>query len=351
MNLFMLIVDCNPGRVLVYTSLLLFSLFLALNLDGVLHWDYWTIFAPLWAWKMSNIFATIMGMYFWWKFSRSRQFKLDAEAYVHNKAMFLSLVSHILLCVFEVLICDKLTSNRLLWVLTFAPFFLLSVISVPICIWAVRHKRCCEIELVCAVNILQALFLALKLDNLITWRWEVVFIPTWITLCIALVGFIYAIVLAAVLLRTREITNLQKRSSVSTVLVYSFTVVPAVIFQVLLTNKLDDNLELSYVAVCLPLYISLATQILRSFTSRGGNPWWCGMRKEFSVFLLEAFPSLTLYGNISCHRPVVCEPERSALPVSTGQANTEPRVKKSSIGGNKLEVKTVVPALIIDAPD
>nr|CAG4651930.1 EOG090X087A [Triops cancriformis] len=347
MNLSTLVVDCNPGRVLVYTSLLLFSVFLALHLDGALEWDYWTIFAPLFAWKISNIFATIVGMYFWWKFSRSR---LDAEAYVHYKAMFLSLVSHLLLLVFEVLLCDKLTSGRLLWVLTFTPFFLLSVISVPHSIWAVRHKRSCEVEVFCAANILQALFLALKLDHFLTWRWEVVFIPIWINLCIALVGVIYAVVLAAVMLRARELSNLQKRASASTVLFYSFTVVPAVIFQVLLTNKLDENLDISYLAVCIPLYVSLITQMLRSFTSRGGNPWWCGMRKELSAFLLEAFPSLTLYGNVSCYPHRNCESENSALPVSTDQRNSDNETK-NCVKSKKTESKTVVPVLIIDVPD
>lgn len=39
-----------------------------------------------------------------------------------------------------------------------------------------------------AVNALQFVFLPLKLDDLVTWSWEVVFVPLWIVLCLSLVG-------------------------------------------------------------------------------------------------------------------------------------------------------------------
>ena len=39
------------------------------------------------------------------------------------------------------------------------------VVSVAVCIWSVRHDRPFELELFCAVNILQFVFLALKLDR------------------------------------------------------------------------------------------------------------------------------------------------------------------------------------------
>ena len=47
----------------------------------------------------------------------------------------------------------------------FVPLVFVSIISIAICIWSVRHDRSFELELFCAVNVLQFIFLALKLDG------------------------------------------------------------------------------------------------------------------------------------------------------------------------------------------
>ena len=54
---------------------------------------------------------------------------------------------------------------RHLWVIVFVPLVFVSIISIAICIWSVRHDRSFELELFCAVNVLQFVFLALKLDR------------------------------------------------------------------------------------------------------------------------------------------------------------------------------------------
>ena len=37
---------------MVFSSLLVFSILYALKLDGILEgWSWWSVFAPLWAWK------------------------------------------------------------------------------------------------------------------------------------------------------------------------------------------------------------------------------------------------------------------------------------------------------------
>ena len=86
---------------------------------------------------------------------------------------------------------SRATSHLLLprhmWILVFVPLVFVSMISIAICVWAVRHDRSFELELFCSVNILQFVFLALKLDGIIPWSWEITFIPLWIVLCISLV--------------------------------------------------------------------------------------------------------------------------------------------------------------------
>lgn len=98
-----------------------------------------------------------------------------------------------------------------------------------------KHDRSFELELFCAVNVLQFIFLALRLDGFITWSWEVVFVPLWALLCLSLVAVLYAIVFAAVLLRTPQINARQRRTSLNSALAYTFLVVPILVFQV--SNK------------------------------------------------------------------------------------------------------------------
>lgn len=150
-----------------------------------------------------------------------------------------------------------------------------------VCIWAVKHDRSFELELFCAVNILQFIFLALRLDGFVTWSWEVVFVPLWALLCLSLVAVLYAIVFAAVLLRTPQINARQRRTSLNSAVAYTFLVVPVLVFQVLLANKLDGDISLNFSTVAAPLLVSHSTLILMSFGSKGGNrcKW-----KEFFFF-------------------------------------------------------------------
>lgn len=117
-------------------------------------------------------------------------FRLEGEAYIHYKSMLISLALHLILLMFELLVCDKLESSRHLWTLVFIPLIFISIVSIAVCIWAVKHDRSFELELFCAVNVLQFIFLALRLDGFISWSWEVVFVPLWIVMCLSLVSFV-----------------------------------------------------------------------------------------------------------------------------------------------------------------
>lgn len=119
---------------------------------------------------------------------RNPHYRLEGDSYIHYKAMLISFSLHLILLMFELLACDRLTSNRPLWVIVFVPMVFGSVASVGACVWSVKHDRPFELELFMAVNALQFVFLPLKLDELIQWSWEVVFVPLWIVLCLSLVG-------------------------------------------------------------------------------------------------------------------------------------------------------------------
>jgi hypothetical protein len=44
-----------------------------------------------------------------------------------------------------------------------------------------------------------------------------------------------------------------------------------ILFKVLLANKLDEDISLSYIGVVSPLFLSYCTLILMSFGAKGGN--------------------------------------------------------------------------------
>lgn len=66
MNLQSLFEDFNPSRFLVYCCLLAFTLLFSLRLDGVISWNYWVVFLPLWIWKFMVIVGAVVGSYVWW---------------------------------------------------------------------------------------------------------------------------------------------------------------------------------------------------------------------------------------------------------------------------------------------
>jgi len=292
--------DFNMSKFVVYSSLLTFSMLFALKRDGILHWSWWSIFIPLFVWKGFAVCGAIIGSIVWW---RRPQNHLNAEEYIQYKAMLISLATHLLLLMFELLVADQLQSDRHYWILVFVPLVFVSLISIPICIWSVRHDRSFELELFCAVNMLQFIFIALKLDAIISWPWEIIFVPTWIVLCISLVGVLYTIIFAGILLRMTEVNAEQRRTSTNSALGYSFLVIPLLVFLVLITNKLDapksDQWISYYFTACAPLFLTFFTLIMASFGSRGGNQYWFGLRKPPCQFLFGICPCLQLFGNIS----------------------------------------------------
>ena len=79
-----------------------------------------------------------VGSYVWWRRPQSR---LNTEEYIQYKAMLISLAVHLLLLMFELLTADNLDARRHMWILVFIPLVSVSIISIAICVWSVRHDR------------------------------------------------------------------------------------------------------------------------------------------------------------------------------------------------------------------
>ncbi|KAH7646248.1 transmembrane protein 185a-like protein [Dermatophagoides farinae] len=397
MNCQKLFQDFNSSKFVVYTSLLIFSILFALRLDQTIMISWWLVFTPLWIWKFLVITGALVGVTVW---ICNPEYRLSESSYTHFKSMLISLSLQLLLLMFELLVCDKLESDRHFWSLAFIPLIFISLLSVAVSVWALKNERDFELELFCSVNVLQFIFIALRLDRFITWSWVVVFVPLWILLCLAIIGVLYALIFAVILFHTPEVSVEQRKASFYTAIAYILVVLPLLVFFVLLSSKLDSkefrangglfgngghfyntgllgeppsttygtfnmihiyshmppnsgpntgvnnnidglsnvvtmatnagqqpfigqthhhnhhqqlkmlstqspffvsaySFDMDYFSIGVPLYFTFSILICMSFSSKGGNLWWFGMRKDFCSFLLILCPCLREYANIS----------------------------------------------------
>ncbi|XP_012945248.2 transmembrane protein 185A [Aplysia californica] len=327
MNLKNLFQDFNPSKFVVFSCLLVFTLLLSLRIDGSVDWSYWLVFLPIWLWKLLVLVGAAVGTSVW---LRNPQYRLEAGSSSQYKGMILSCAEHLGLVMFEVLAVVNLQWASVGWLLVFIPLFVLSFFCIGACIWRVKNDRSCELELFCSVNILQFIFLALRLDDVISWSWVIVFIPVWIVMCVAMIFVLYSVGLAIILLRSPDILSEQRRENVSTAIGYVFFVVPLLVFEV----------RRIYICESLLFY-----------------PGWFGIRKDFCLFLLGACPCLQEYGNISYSlHSNDSESQHQQQHRHGDDAVSDrdlPDIKVKHKGNKDLELpsRAVLPVLSIETPD
>lgn len=312
--------DFNPSKFIVYICFLVFCILFSLRLEGSIQCSYYIIFLPLWIWKVIVIIGCSLGCYVW---LTKPYYRNERDSHTQFRGMIISSSLQMLLLMFELMVCDKLNNNRphVFWLFVFIPLFSISVVSTGLCIWCIRHGRSFELELLCSVNILQFIFLALKLDHFVAWRWVVIFIPAWLVLCISLICLVYAIILSFILIRSSEISADLKRKNITSAIGYTCVFLPLLVFVILLSSKLDSTTTLPYPIISLPLFISLLSCILMTFNSRATNHWWFGTRKDFCTFVLETFPVMQIYANTSYKIPDKHLPNNTARTRNRENAN------------------------------
>jgi hypothetical protein len=215
-----------------------------------------------------------------------------------------------------------------------------SIVSVFFCIWAIKQQndRSFELELFLSVNALQFVFIPLKLDGFLTWSWEIIFVPIWIILCLSLVMMLYSLIFCSILIRTPEMSIVQRKNAINSAL-SNILVLPVLVFQILLAEKLDHGSALPYLVIATPLMLTLFCCLLLSFVSKGqSNKFWFGMRK--SNFILTA---LGEYGNIN-----ITYRNRNQS-VESGQ-NLDVQVQSLEEKSHKKNFP-IMPKFAIDTPD
>lgn len=72
--------------------------------------------------------------------------RAEGETCVEFKAMLIAVGLHVLLLMFEVLVCDRVARGNYFWLLVFMPLFFVSPVSVAACVWGFRHDRSLEVR-------------------------------------------------------------------------------------------------------------------------------------------------------------------------------------------------------------
>lgn len=200
----------------------------------------------------------------------------------------------------------------------------------------------------------------------------------WIIIRTFSTGVLYSVIFCGILLRTPEVSQAQRRSAINSAIGNSLTVIPILVYQVLLADRLDGDLRsIPFTIISIPLFVGLFALVLLSFNSKGGgNKWWFGIRKSFSQFLLSSMPCLQgnpflflfefffkkeisfnnrlflhlEYGNIGYHST-----RNQSVPLdSTAQLDgyEGARCKSKDMLNKKCDqLKPVVPIISIDLPD
>ncbi|PIN98154.1 hypothetical protein AB205_0023380, partial [Aquarana catesbeiana] len=222
------------------------------------------------------------------------------------------------------------------------------------------------LEILCSVNILQFIFIALRLDGIITWPWlvsmffplsfdlsHVVCVPLWILMSFLCLVVLYYIVWSVLFLRSMDVIAEQRRTHITMAVSWMAIVVPLLTFEILLVHRLDDHNLFSYIPIFVPLWLSLITLMATTFGQKGGNHWWFGIRKDFCQFLLEIFPFLREYGNISYDIHHEDSEDADETPVPEPPKIAPMFRKKTGVVITQSPGKYVVPPpkLNIDMPD
>ncbi|GAB5584965.1 transmembrane protein 185A isoform X3 [Prionailurus iriomotensis] len=243
--------------------------------------------------------------------------RAEGETCVEFKAMLIAVGIHLLLLMFEVLVCDRIERGSHFWLLVFMPLFFVSPVSVAACVWGFRHDRSLEARntVFCQHPAVYIHCLKTGQDHPLALAW-VVCVPLWILMSFLCLVVLYYIVWSVLFLRSMDVIAEQRRTHITMALSWMTIVVPLLTFEILLVHKLDGHNAFSCIPIFVPLWLSLITLMATTFGQKGGNHWWFGIRKDFCQFLLEIFPFLREYGNISydLHHEDTEETEETPVP-------------------------------------
>jgi hypothetical protein len=149
---------------------------------------------------------------------------------------------------------------------------------------------------------------------------------------------LYSLIFCSILIRTPEMNLTQRQNAISNA-ISNILVLPILVFQILLADKLDNNNALPFSIIGIPLEVSLFALILLSFCSKGTcNKFWFGMRNNFFLNMLGE------YGNIN-----ISYSRNNTMENGIQTLDSQP-IEEKSQANNKKNVP-IFPHFSIETPD
>uniref|UniRef100_A0A0N4Z047 Uncharacterized protein n=1 Tax=Parastrongyloides trichosuri TaxID=131310 RepID=A0A0N4Z047_PARTI len=301
--------QCNASKVMLYLLMCFFLMILALHLDGSVQLSYFLLFLPLFTFEIfvfMNFLASTSLYFITFPTASEAVFKKDFIF------MLLNTIEHTFIALFEIMLYFRLhrlpeATDKNMWLITFSPLLILGFVSVLIMFWSFQNNKSIEAESFYAINFTQTILIACKLNGNINWNWVMVFIPSWILLCVTGIVIIYFITSSCYLCYKNNNQNGLRRDFLYSAVCNTFITTPIFIFLLLLSLKLDNSTlygvlsldKVSYRVIFTPLLISLCYLTFCSLGPSGELFWWFSFPKSFWPHCFEVFPCLKLYGNIN----------------------------------------------------
>ncbi|CAD5218281.1 unnamed protein product [Bursaphelenchus okinawaensis] len=232
--------EFNGSKFVVFFFLLIFSFLCALKLDETLDVSWIIIFGPIWFGEFVVLMGFFVGVV---AFCSQPPSRYDNASRVDFVCMCLTTLEHLFLIAFEVLCVYKLEfaqdDKEFTWSLVCLPLFIESIVAMITAVWSVRNDKTFEFEMFFAINVVQFVFIAFKLDDTLRWNWVVVFVPTWVLFSLGVIGTLYSLLLSVFLTRSLHALQQHRRAQVYVSACHLILAVPLITFFVLLTARLD----------------------------------------------------------------------------------------------------------------
>lgn len=288
-------------------SILLFSILLAFQLDSFLYTSVWVICIPIWLWDILAVIGAVLAIIIWHKNNNNTPItNNDDKERKYFRSILPTIFTLFLLIALEMLICINLSITvKVYWSSIFLPLHVLAIFAIISFLFTIPSKRgfVLYFDLHFISGVLQILFLALRLDDLITWDWLYVFIPSWLVLTL---DWLFYLILVLTFLKIKIIrrgpstANSRVRLQYYTfVLLTPILLILVIVFMLLLALRLDSHIIIHYSAVFIPFYVILLILICTSLTVNRSNPLWFGFKASFFEGILRLCPYLQEIANIS----------------------------------------------------
>eukprot|EP00160_Parvularia_atlantis_P004797 Unigene14076_Nuclearia_a/m.42495 Unigene14076_Nuclearia_a/g.42495 ORF Unigene14076_Nuclearia_a/g.42495 Unigene14076_Nuclearia_a/m.42495 type:complete len:334 (+) Unigene14076_Nuclearia_a:2-1003(+) len=249
-----------------------FAVVLPLRADGVLGAaSWWAVFAPLWLLDALVLVGAAIGVARWRKHGGDRADRND----VVGMALCAAILA--LLTVTEALACARLEGAAIDWRAVFAPTYAATIVATCAVVAQMvlpRRNSSASFETFVALGFLPWLFVSLRLNETVTWTWQVVFVPVWLLYAIALPVTVSLVLRAAVRARSPFVDVHEKSLLAVTALDALVKTVPSLAFMVVLTMKLEGSTDVPWTTVFVPLQITLGLHMWAAVLRTGGNPHW-----------------------------------------------------------------------------